>query len=89
MLERTGSDVAEERNSRKQALDDEGAQALIDQVELVIIAKGKKVREVAASEAALDDLKGPTGNYRAPILRIGDRLLVGFNADKLEELVSG
>ena len=89
MLERTGSEVTEERNSRKQPLDDQDAQALIDQVEQVIVAKGKKVRELAASETSLDDLKGPTGNYRAPMLRIGDQLLVGFNADKLEEIVSG
>ena len=88
MLDKTGTDVAEERNSRKQALDDAEAQALVDQVAEVIVAKGKKVRELSSSETTLDDLKGPTGNYRAPIVRVGDRLLVGFNADKLEELVS-
>jgi hypothetical protein len=33
------------------------------------------------------DLKGPTGNYRAPIVRKGKTLLVGFNLDALEKLV--
>ncbi|MEM9557861.1 MAG: hypothetical protein AAGC60_26625 [Acidobacteriota bacterium] len=89
MLERTGTDVAEERNSRKDALDDAAAQELVDQVEQVLVAKGKKLRELAAADTSLDDLKGPTGNYRAPIVRIGDRLLVGFNAEKLEQLVTG
>jgi hypothetical protein len=32
-------------------------------------------------------LKGPTGNYRAPIVRKGKTLLVGFHAETLESLV--
>ncbi|MEM1177672.1 MAG: hypothetical protein AAGM22_04975 [Acidobacteriota bacterium] len=88
MLQRTETEVIEERNSRKQPLDDGEAQALVDAVSTVLVARGKKVRELAASETALDDLKGPTGNYRAPIVRVGDRLLVGFHAETLESLVT-
>ena len=88
MLESSSAAVAEERNSRKQPLDDDAAQALLDAVATVWVARGKKVLEQTAAGTSLDDLKGPTGNYRAPIVRAGDRLLVGFHAATLEALVS-
>lgn len=88
MLEQHQLTIQEERNSRKEPLDDAAAKALVDASATVIVAKGKKVRELASGEVALDDLKGPTGNYRAPMVRVGDQLLVGFNADRLTELVS-
>ncbi|MEM8930004.1 MAG: hypothetical protein AAGE94_02450 [Acidobacteriota bacterium] len=81
--------MTEERNSRKQPLTDEDARALIAASEWVLVAKGRKLREMPATEAAPDDLKGPTGNYRAPILKLGDRLLVGFHAETLDALVAG
>ena len=87
MLEDRKVDVSEERNSRKQPLSDDDARNLLGQVSSVWVAKGKKVRELAAGEAGLDDLKGPTGNYRAPIVRAGDRLLVGFHPESLESLL--
>ena len=74
MLENHQAAVEEERNSRKEPLSDDDARALIAQVSAVWVAKGKKIRELAAGEAVLDDLKGPTGNYRAPIVRAGERV---------------
>ncbi len=87
MLEQYDTKVEEERNSRKQPLDDTAAQALLSSVEAVWVAKGKKVRQLSADETSLDDLKGPTGNYRAPMVRSGSRLLVGFHPETLEELL--
>lgn len=87
MLDRHAATVVVERNSRKEPLSDEDAQQLIDAVGTVWVAKGKKIRQVASGEATLGDLKGPTGNYRAPILRTGDHLLVGFHPDTLTELL--
>ena len=87
MLETTAADVREERNSRKQPLTDTDAQALIDTVSRVLVAKGKKIRDLASADAELADLKGPTGNYRAPMLRIGDDLLVGFHPETLQHLL--
>lgn len=89
MLEGHAAAVAEERNSRKRPLTDTDAEELIAGVDLVLVARGKKVREVASSEATLDDLKGPTGNYRAPMVRSGSRLLVGFHPQTLEGLLAG
>ena len=89
MLDRHGSTAGEERNSRKQPLSDDEVRKMLGQVDTVLVARGKKVREIASSEASHDDLKGPTGNYRAPIVRAGSRLLVGFHPETLEELLAG
>lgn len=80
--------MVEERNSRKDPFTDDDARRLLNSVQTVWVARGKKCRQLAAAEAALEDLKGPTGNYRAPILRTGDHLLVGFHPDTLGELLT-
>jgi hypothetical protein len=79
--------VHEERNSRKAPLSDTDARDLLASVTKVIVAKGKKSVELPAAKARIDDLKGPTGNYRAPMVRKGKTLLVGFHAETLESLV--
>lgn len=49
----------------------------------VVVAKGKKVTEFKpggqASAAVVEAMLGPTGNLRAPTLRVGKTVLVGFN----------
>ena len=51
----------------------------------MIVAKGKKVDEFktagSAPKATVDAMLGPTGNLRAPTLRVGKTVLVGFNDD--------
>ena len=51
----------------------------------MIVAKGKKVSEFApggkAGKAIVDAMLGPTGNLRAPMIRSGKTVLVGFNED--------
>lgn len=46
------------------------------------MAKGKKVETFSPagepSKALLDAMLGPTGNLRAPALRVGGTVLVGF-----------
>lgn len=87
MLEGNQAEVREERNSRKAPLSDAEAHALLASVTRVIVAKGKKSVELPAAEAKIADLKGPTGNYRAPMVRKGKTLLVGFHADTLTSLL--
>lgn len=87
MLDASGSEVLEERNSRKEPLSDKEARQLIAQVSKVIVARGKKVEELPAAKAKIANLKGPSGNYRAPMLRKGKTLLVGFHAETLESLL--
>lgn len=48
------------------------------------VAKGRKISEFAGGKASADAvgaMLGPTGNLRAPTLRVGKTLLVGFNED--------
>ncbi len=51
----------------------------------VIVAKGKNVKTFKpagkADRATVDAMLGPTGNLRAPTLKVGKTLLVGFNQD--------
>lgn len=81
--------MAETRQAKKAPLADEDVRALLACATEVVVARGKKVVPMKASEVALDDLKGPTGSYRAPILLVGKRLLVGFHAEALAETLGG
>lgn len=58
------------------------ARELLGDASKLIVAKGKKVTEFSAktvTDDAVEAMLGPTGNLRAPTLRIGKTLLVGFN----------
>ncbi len=67
--------------SRKLGRDD--AAALARAASKVVVSKGKKVTSFSAEETATDDctdaMLGPTGNLRAPTIRAGETVLVGFN----------
>lgn len=51
----------------------------------MIVMKGKKVSEfkvgAATSTEAVEAMLGNTGNMRAPLLRLGKLVLVGFNEE--------
>jgi len=55
----------------------------------VIVAKGKKVSEFKPAGKAGSDvveaMLGPTGNLRAPTIRAGKTVLVGFNEDVYQD----
>lgn len=61
--------------------------ALLDGARRVIVAKGRKSAEfqLAAraplSDELVDAVLGPTGNLRAPALRVGTTWLVGFHEE--------
>ena len=52
----------------------------------VVIARGRARRDLKAAETELDDLKGPSGKYRAPMVVMGGTLYVGFGASVVEDL---
>lgn len=85
MLEKSAVTVKEERPSKKRPLTDADAKALLSSVSEVVLARGKSVRTLAAKETTLDDLRGPTGGFRAPMVKVGRRLLVGFHEATLKE----
>ena len=61
------------------------ARELAEAASRIIVAKGRRVLEFeprgAPDDAVLDAMVGATGNLRAPLLRVGKTLLVGFDAD--------
>lgn len=61
------------------------AAALARAASRVVVAKGKKVSEFKpagkAPAAVVEAMLGPTGNLRAPTLRVGKTVLVGFNPE--------
>ena len=61
------------------------AAALAKAASKVYVAKGKQVSEGApggkAGAEIVAAMLGPTGNLRAPCLRAGNTVIVGFNED--------
>ena len=86
MLAEAGIPIETERSTTKEPLDDDDIRALLARSDRVVIARGRSQRELTSDEAELDDLRGPSGKYRAPMLLSGGTLLVGFNADALNAL---
>jgi arsenate reductase-like glutaredoxin family protein len=73
-------------DANKAKLDHAAALTMARQVDRVIATKGKKRTELDMRQKPSDDevialLLGPTGNIRAPLVRIGKTLVVGFDPD--------
>lgn len=82
---------AKETVSASKKLGAKEAAALAKSATRVIVAKGAKVVEFspggAAGKAIVDAMLGPTGNLRAPCIRVGKTVLVGFNADAYRDVL--
>jgi hypothetical protein len=80
-------DATKEKRGRDEAL------ALAHSAERVVAARGKKVVVFDMTNHPPDDdtlaahLLGPTGNLRAPTLRIGDTLVVGFSDEAYRQVL--
>lgn len=67
--------------------------ALLKGINELYVAKGKKVTHVNLKKEKPDDetltklMLGPTGNLRAPTIRKGKALIVGFSEEVYEELL--
>jgi hypothetical protein len=68
------------------------ALALARQAQRLVAAKGKKVTRLDLLAAPPADdvlaglLLGPTGNLRAPVIRVGQTVLVGYNEQVFTEI---
>ena len=87
MLDAKKVTVREERQSRKAPLSDADAKKLLDSVSEIVISRGRASRRLTRKEATLDDLRGHTGAFRAPMVKRGKTLLVGFNEEELKKLI--
>ena len=58
----------------------------------LLVAKGKKVTRIDLKKDRPDDamlvslMLGPTGNLRAPTMKLGKTVLIGFNDELYEEV---
>ena len=83
MLNRNSIACETVADARKASLAEEEAWQVLSAAREIIVAKGKK-RLVFdprrdSRETILRETLGRSGTLRAPTLRIGDRLLVGYN----------
>lgn len=91
-LANAGHEAKQEVNAKKETLQEKDALALAKTVNDIYAAKGKKVvhlnmkRDKPDAAALKKVLLGPTGNLRAPALRKGKTLVVGFDADTYAEV---
>ncbi|MFQ5526526.1 MAG: hypothetical protein ACE5GX_09725 [Thermoanaerobaculia bacterium] len=86
MLESSGHAAETERSSRSEPLTEEEAQGLLSEVSRTLVCRGRKTVELGEGDATTADLKGPTGSFRAPMLRVDDTLVVGFNREAIAAL---
>jgi arsenate reductase-like glutaredoxin family protein len=58
---------------------------LLSSASKLIAIKGKKIKEFKGGKDATDDaiasMLGPTGNMRAPTIKTGKTLIIGFNEE--------
>ncbi|MBI3407792.1 MAG: hypothetical protein HY040_05475 [Planctomycetes bacterium] len=81
------ADAGKERRGRDEAI------ALARSADKVVVAKGKKVvafdmkKDKPDDDALAEHILGPTGNLRAPTVRKGKTLYIGFNEDVYGEFI--
>ena len=80
-------------NAKKEVYQAKEVEQLLEQVNQVYAAKGKKVvhfdlkKSPPDRETLLKAILGPTGNLRAPTLRQGKTLIVGFDQQTYDQLL--
>jgi arsenate reductase-like glutaredoxin family protein len=93
-LAEAGVDIAEHTDARKKPIDRDAALELLEEIDDVYVAKGKNVvrfdlkNDQPDKNQVIAAILGPTGNLRAPTLRIGRTLVVGFNEAMYEKVLN-
>ncbi len=79
--------IDSQTNAKKQVFSEAEARDILKGIERLISAKGLKVVSVDLRKEKLKWsevralMLGPTGNLRAPVIRKGKTLVIGFNSD--------
>ena len=79
-------------NARKEQFDRAQTLELLQPLSEVVAVKGKKIlrfslkTELQSPDALLSAILGPSGNLRAPAIRAGKLLVVGFHPTVYDEL---
>ena len=92
-LENNDLQPSEQADAGKKPRGKSEALALAKTADTIVIARGKKIvtfdmkMERPDETTLLSHLLGPTGNLRAPTIRKGKTLLIGFNPDAYEAIL--
>jgi len=82
--------VLQEVDAKKQTMTIDDVWPVLKSAENVFVASGKKTLEYTPSDSNKEELitkaTGRTGNLRAPTVRIGRDLYIGFNQEMYEHL---
>jgi arsenate reductase-like glutaredoxin family protein len=93
-LERSGIDVKETVNAVKTRFDPAEALQMARGASRIVVARGKNVvafdmkRDPPDEETLLKHLIGPSGKMRAPAIRRGSTLLIGFNEEEFARVLN-
>jgi len=88
-------EIQEEHNAGKEPYKEVAVRELLAGLEKVIVTSGKKILEfddikntskIDDNEEMMKKIIGRSGNLRAPSLRIGSNLYVGYNEELYERL---
>lgn len=92
-LAKKGISAKTQVDARKERIGPDAALKLTQEVSEVIAAKGKKVvrfrldKDKPSRDELLAVMIGPSGNLRAPTVRKGKKLLIGFEPGAYEEVL--
>jgi arsenate reductase-like glutaredoxin family protein len=92
VLGRLGREPKTQVDAKKTRLDQGEALKLAGQVDQLYVSKGKKVvhldllKDKPDPASLLALMMGPTGNLRAPTMRVGRTLVVGFDEATYEKI---
>ena len=88
-LEQEQIAIEEVLDARKNRIEVQQAWEIVKDAKHISVAKGKKVvhfpQVTDEKEDILKRLMGPSGNLRAPTLRVNNQFIVGFNPEMYEE----
>lgn len=83
--------VIKEEVPASRKLNEADARAIAKESSKVLVAKGKKLDSFDMKSATLGEvvekMLGPTGNLRAPTMRVGKTTIVGFNEEMFDSVL--
>lgn len=72
-------------DARKERMDEKEAWKILEKAETIWVAKGKKSQEFSPKKHSQEEIlkvaMGPSGNLRAPTLKIKNKILIGFQEE--------
>lgn len=82
-------EISAAADARKEKIEADEAWELLQDASEILVAKGKKILQLAPKLADKDTLLasilGPSGTLRAPTIKIGSKFLVGYNDELYSE----